>query len=214
LNNSIRKGSGRRSGQRFDAQHGVVTEALLFLGELDPHAIGDALQDATHYEPTPVAQFEEMLDALPQPVNGFTFVDIGAGLGRVVLLASKRPFRQIIGVEVSPALCETARDNVVRWRRAHEDLACRDLRIVLADATSFRFPHGDLVVYLYNPFGEASIARFAERLTTVVRKKSFVLYHTPVHRRIFDEDKRFECIADLGFGVLYALPSIPRSFCA
>jgi hypothetical protein len=115
---------------------------------------------------------------------------------------------------VSPALCETARDNVVRWRRVHADLACKDLRIVHADAASFRFPHGNIVAYLYNPFGEASIARLAERLTNEVRGKAFVLYHTPVHRRIFDDDARFECVADLGFGVLYALPSIPRSFCA
>ena len=34
------------------------------------------------------AQFESMLDALPVAANGFTFVDLGAGMGRVVLLAS------------------------------------------------------------------------------------------------------------------------------
>lgn len=214
MSNQIRKGSGRRSGQRFDAQHGVVTEALLFLGELDPHAIGDALEDATHYEPTPVAELEAMLDALPKPPGEFTFVDIGAGLGRVVMLASKRSFRQIVGVEVSPALCETARDNIVRWRRAHEELACKDIRIVHADAASFRFPKGDLVVYLYNPFGEASIARLAERLLKETSGNGFVVYHTPVHRRIFDEDGRFALVADLGFGVVYAFPSMPRSFCA
>jgi Histone methylation protein DOT1 len=211
---SFRKGSGRRSGQRFDAQHGVVTEALLFLGELDPHAIGDALDDATHYEPTPVAECKEMLAALPAGPRDYTFVDIGAGLGRVVLLASALPFRQVVGVEVSPALCETARDNVVRWRRAHDDLACKDLRVVHADANSFRFPRGDLVVYMYNPFGENTVARLAERLANEVRGNCFVLYHTPVHRRIFDEHPRFTLASDLGFGVVYALPSMPRSFCA
>jgi Histone methylation protein DOT1 len=207
-----RSTSGRRSGQRFDAEHGVVTEALLFLGELDPHAIGDAIEDATHYEPTPVAQFEAMLDAVPLPPGECTFVDIGAGLGRVVLLASTRPFRQIVGVEVSPALCETARDNVVRWRRVHADLACKDIRIVHADAASFRFPAGNLVVYLYNPFGEASISRLAGRLASDARGECVVLYHTPVHRRVFDGDARYRLVADLEFGVIYALPNMPRSF--
>ncbi len=184
------------------------------MGELDPQAIGDAIEDATHYEPTPVAQFEAMIDALPELPDAFTFVDIGAGLGRVVLLASTRPFHQIIGVEVSGALCETARDNVVRWRRKHPALPCRDMRIVRSDASAFRFPAGDLVMYLYNPFGEASVARFAERLATEARGRAFVLYHTPVHRTIFDDDPRYELTVDLGFGVIYALPSIPRSFCA
>lgn len=209
-----RSTSGRRRGQRFDAAHGVVTEALIFLGELDPEAIGDALEDATHYEPTPVAQFEAMLDALPVAANGFTFVDLGAGMGRVVLLASTRPFRQAVGVEVSPALCETARDNLVRWRRAHGDLLCKDLRVVHADAAAFELPPGDIVVYLYNPFGETTVERVVQRLLEREDGRCFVLYHTPVHRHVFDERPRCELLTDLGYGVVYALPSIPRSFCA
>jgi SAM-dependent methyltransferase len=195
--------SGRRSGQRFDADHGVVTEALLFLGELDPEAIGAALDDATHYEPTPVAECRALLDALP-PAAGSTFVDIGAGMGRVILLASLKAFRQIVGVEVSGALCETARDNVVRWRRAHEHLACKDVRIVCADAAAYAFPRGDVVVYLYNPFGERTLAtvvdRLAERTATCV-----IVYHTPVHRHVLDEHARFELLTDLGFGAIYRL---------
>ena len=48
--------AGRRAGQRFDAELGVTTEALIFLGELDPEAIGPSLEHATHYEPTPIAE--------------------------------------------------------------------------------------------------------------------------------------------------------------
>ena len=206
--------SGRRRGQRFDAQHGIVTEALIFLGELDPEAIGDALEDATHYEPTPVAQFDALIGSLPVSANDLTFVDIGAGMGRVVLLASLLPFKQVIGVEVSPALCDTARDNVVRWRRSKAELGCNDIRIVCADASAFRFPRGDLVLYLYNPFGEATLQRVADRLVSEANGAVYVLYHTPVHRVVFDQHARFELVSDLGFGLVYALPSMPRSFCA
>lgn len=198
----MRVGSGRRSGQRFDAQNGVVTEALIFLGELDPEAIGPALADATHYEPTPVAQIHSMLDAVPAEPAEKTFVDLGAGMGRVVLLAATKPFRQVIGVEVSGALCETARDNAVRWRRARPELCCKDLRIIRADAAEFRFPSGEIVVYLYNPFGAQTLARVAERLARLP-SRVFVLYHTPVHRNVLDEHPAFETIADLGFGVVY-----------
>lgn len=202
MSGSFRIGSGRRSGQRFDAEHGVVTEALIFLGELDPEAIGDALEDATHYEPTPVAQFETMLGALGIDFPAFTFVDVGAGMGRIVLLASLHPFKQVVGVEVSPALCETAQDNLVRWRRARPDPGCRDIRVVCKDAADFRFPSGKLAFYLYNPFGEKGVTHFAQRLLES-EAECFVLYHTPVHRRVFDADERFACMADLGFGVIY-----------
>jgi hypothetical protein len=196
-------GSGRRSGQRFDAQHGVVTEALIFLGELDPDAIGDALEDATHYEPTPLAQFDAMLAALPVAPESSTFIDIGAGMARVVLLASTKPFRQVTGVEVSPALCETARDNVVRWRRSHPDLACKDVRIVCKDALHFTFPPGDLVVYLYNPFGESTLERLIANITDTRTGTVAIMYHTPVHRRVLDDNAAFKLAADLGFGLIY-----------
>ncbi len=200
---SIRVSSGRRSGQRFDAEHGVVTEALLFLGELDPDEIGEALEDATHYEPTPLAQFEEMVDALPIARAGYTFVDIGAGMGRVVLLASTKPFKQVIGVEVSPALCETARDNVVRWRRGHSGLPCKDVRIVCKDAASFRFPAGNLVFYLYNPFGASTLRKLVDRIVQECSGSIYIMYHTPLHRAVLDEHPGFEVVGHLGFGRVY-----------
>lgn len=204
MKDARRSTSGRRSGQRFDADHGVVTEALLFLGELDPDAIGEAMEDATHYEPTPVKEFGALLDALNAHVEGWTFVDVGAGMGRIVMLASLRPFRQVIGVEVSPALCETARDNLVRWRRAHPKPACKDLRIVCADATAFDFPPGNLVVYFYNPFGERTLAKIVDTLAAH-EGECYIVYHTPVHRGVLDAHARFEMVADVEFGAVYRL---------
>lgn len=196
--------SGRRSGQRFDADHGVVTEALLFLGELDPEDVGEAIEDATHYEPTPVKECTALLEAVPVLPEEWTFVDIGAGMGRVVLLASLQPFKQVIGVEVSGALCETARDNVVRWRRANPALPCRDLRIVHADAAAFRFPQGNVLVYLYNPFGERTLLRLADALAAR-NQACYLAYHTPVHRSVLDEHARFELVRELDFGAIYRL---------
>lgn len=196
--------SGRRSGQRFDAEHGIVTEALIFLGELDPAEIGAALEDATHYEPTPLAQFDAMLAALPVSPQGRTFVDIGAGMGRIVMIASLHPFKQVIGVEVSPALCETARENLAQWRRRRADLVCKDVRIVCKDVSQYALPHGDLVLYLYNPFGEATLQQLADRIAAEASGHAAVMYHTPVHRRVLDEHPAFSLIADLKFGLIYA----------
>src|SRR5215469_1881738 len=42
--------------------------------------------------------------APPHHITDYTFLDIGAGKGRAVLLASEFPFRQVIGVELNPAL--------------------------------------------------------------------------------------------------------------
>ena len=45
----------------------------------------------------------------------FGFVDVGSGKGRALLLASDYPFREIIGVELSPELDRVARANIARY---------------------------------------------------------------------------------------------------
>lgn len=195
--------SGRRAGQRFDADHHVTTEALIFLGELDPEAIGPSLEFATHYEPTPVAEANALLDASPFEPGRSTFVDLGAGLGRVVLLAARRPFRAVIGVEISPALVEVARENLVA---ATDPLrAVRDVRVVRADARRYAFPRGDLTVYLYNPFRRPVLEAVLRRLRGAGQREIVLLYHTAVERVSVDASGAFELVRDLGFGLVYRL---------
>jgi len=196
--------SGRRAGQRFDAELGVTTEALVFLGELDPEAIGPALEHATHYEPTPVADVERLLDASPLEPARATFVDVGAGMGRVVLLAARRPFRAVLGIEVSPALVEIARENLQTARDPAR--VARDVRVVHADASQYRFPRGDLVVYLYNPFAAPVLdALLVNVRLGDPRREVVLLYHTPLQRETIDATEAFEQVGDLGFGVVYRL---------
>ena len=194
--------SGRRAGQRFDAEHGVTTEALVFLGELDPEAIGPSLEFATHYEPTPVAQALALLDASPLRPQDATFVDLGAGMGRVVMLAARRPYRAVVGVEISPALVEIARENIASLR--DPERVVRDPRIVRADAAQYAFPRGALVVFMYNPFRAPVLDTVLTRLTAAGEPRDVVLlYHTPLERAAIDATAAFELVADLGFGLVY-----------
>jgi SAM-dependent methyltransferase len=202
--------SGRRAGQRFDAENGVVTEALLFLGDLDPETIGPAIEHATHYEPTPVGELERLLAHVPFPLERATFVDLGAGMGRALFAAARFPFRRIVGVEISAALAEIARDNVKRFKG--RDPRCRDVRIVRGDASTFAFPRGDLVAYLYNPFDATLVASVVAALAARPRKNLALLYHTPVERAVIEAhalrqlqgEVAFELRAEEPFGVVYA----------
>jgi SAM-dependent methyltransferase len=171
----------RSAGRRFDRERGVTTHAVLFLRDLDPEAVGDAGAHATHYEAVPVEGFRSLLRALPDDaVRRSTFVDAGAGMGRAVLLALEYPFAQIVGIEISPGLHGIATDNLAK---AHLPVRrCADVRLVRADARRYRFPPGDLVVFLYNPFDGEALDAMLDRLA--VRRKrgtEYILYHTPVH---------------------------------
>jgi len=171
----------RSAGRRFDRERGVTTHAVLFLQDLDPEAVGDAGAHATHYEAVPVEGFRSLLRAVPEEaLRRSTFVDAGAGMGRAVLLAAEYPFAQIVGVEISPGLHAIASDNLTKARLPLR--RCADIRLVRADARHYRFPPGDLVVFLYNPFdGEALDAMLARLAARRKRGAEYILYHTPVH---------------------------------
>jgi predicted RNA methylase len=140
-----------------------------------------------------------LLDAVALAPERSTFVDLGAGMGRVVLHAARRPFRQIIGVEVSPALLEVARENRDAYRGPR---ACADVRLVRADAATFVFPRGDLVVYLYNPFGAPVLRAVLDRLAKQ-RGSVVIAYHTPVEAAAIDEHPAFVADGDAGIGRIW-----------
>jgi tRNA G46 methylase TrmB len=94
-----------------------------------------------------------------------TFVDLGSGMGRAVMLASQLPFRQVIGVEIHPILIGIARRNLRVWRAAGQALA--PVRLVAGDAVEFVLPPGPCLVFLFNPFEAAVI----ERLLRAWRKR-------------------------------------------
>ena len=78
-----------------------------------------------------------------------TFIDFGCGKGRVVHQAARRPFRRVIGVEISPALAEIARANLATRRHRHR---CPNVEIVVADAKEFRVPDDLTIAYFGHPF--------------------------------------------------------------
>jgi SAM-dependent methyltransferase len=87
----------------------------------------------------------------------FTFIDVGAGMGRAVLLAAQLPFRQVVGVELNPTLARIARKNLTVIRTSGQALA--PMKIVCGDAVEFRLPAGPCVAFLFNPFGAPVMRR-------------------------------------------------------
>jgi SAM-dependent methyltransferase len=77
-----------------------------------------------------------------------TFIDFGCGKGGVVHQAAKRPFRRVIGVEISPVLAEIARTNLAARRRQHR---CRNVEIVVSDVAEYSVPDDLTIGYLFHP---------------------------------------------------------------
>ncbi len=133
------------------------------------------------YQPTEPALFQEMIASLPIAFDTFTFVDLGSGKGRKLLMASEYPFRRIVGVEVLPALHQIAQENLARYQS--ESQKCFALEAVCGDATSFSFPAEPLVLYFFNPLPESGLRRVMANLDSSLNahpRAVYVLYHNPM----------------------------------
>jgi SAM-dependent methyltransferase len=91
------------------------------------------------------------------PLDEFTFIDLGAGMGRALLLASEFPFRSVLGVELNPTLTRIARRNLAVWRAAGRARA--PMQIIDGDAAAFELPLAPCVAFLFNPFGGPVLRR-------------------------------------------------------
>jgi SAM-dependent methyltransferase len=133
------------------------------------------------YQATDPALFQEMMVRLPIDYREFTFVDLGSGKGRALLLASEYPFRRIVGVEILPAFNRAAQQNLRDYRSPTQ--RCMQIESVCADARDFEFPEEPLVLYLFNPLSERAFSAFLERLersVVQVPRPVWVVYHNPL----------------------------------
>jgi SAM-dependent methyltransferase len=167
LSSASKTAPNRGALHPFDAKYGTDTGGYLGPEEL----VKGRVNDAHNYGYSAVApsvfreacrRWRETLPEVSGRIEAYSFVDVGAGKGRAVLLAAQLPFRKAIGVELSDELTRIAQRNAARYSQVARSKA--KLRLVQGDATRFRWPRTPLLVYLYNPFDCQVLAQMAEKL--------------------------------------------------
>lgn len=117
-----------------------------------------------------------------------TFVDIGCGQGKALLVAhevfGRRRFRgrppvAVIGVEHHPGLAVVAERNL--WRRTG---SLGDVRVGDARSVAWDDLAEPVIAFLYNPFTGPVLAEVARRLS---RRACTVVYVNPVEPQAFTE---------------------------
>jgi hypothetical protein len=103
------------------------------------------------------------------------------------MLAAMRPFREVVGVELSPVLDRIARTNLAIVQRALTAPA----RLTLGDATTLDVPRGPLILYLYHPFRDAVAAQMIARVLASLEedpRPAAILYGHPTLQRCIEPD--------------------------
>ncbi len=181
----------------FDASLGIDASGLITADQL--HSDSPAHRFITAYYGIAPSILRALLDLWqshchpPLSLDHYTFVDIGAGKGRAMLVAAEAPFREVVGIELTPAMAAVARENLdTAQSRPNQLLA--PLRLVEGDALALPFPEGPLLLFLFNPFEAPAVRRLLRRLiqqaaTPNVDPQTIdILYVNAEHRSILERD--------------------------
>ena len=151
----------------FDLKYGTDTGGYLRPDEIGSGGIHDEMNNG--YSAVAPSVFREACrrwrETLPSSaarLEAYTFVDVGAGKGRALLLAAELPFRKVIGVELNEPLACIAQKNITLWKRLARPRV--KIRVVREDAAEFRWPRTPLLLYLNNPFDCPLVELLASRI--------------------------------------------------
>lgn len=149
------------TGRLLDRRYGTDTSGFV---EHPSGVISDNAVYGTGYGPTPPNTFRRLMRRLNMcfaddnimgqlpSYSDFTFIDFGAGKGRVVLLALKYRFKKVIGIEYSLPLYQILDKNMILLSEKFAQIP--SVQTVLIDAAQFKFDNGNKILYLANPFSQ------------------------------------------------------------
>ena len=136
-----------------------------------------------------------------QDPSEYTFMDLGSGKGRMLLIAAEYRFRRVQGLEIALELHCQAMQNISRYR--HRSQRCSIIESINVDALEYVFPEGNLILYLFNPFLpevlkkvltnlESSLAQHPRHVIVVMVNPvfGFVIEEMPF-LRLYLETRRF-----------------------
>jgi 16S rRNA G966 N2-methylase RsmD len=183
--------------ERFDREYGLDTQTPIPARHLELSAAGGKF--AHDYEGASIPLIHKIARRLETETDlrRFTFIDLGSGKGRVLLIASQYPFKSVMGVEFSETLHKIAQANIEKF--VNLGLAKTRPISVNMDAAAFHFsPLGDKIVFCNNPFTASLALKVLENLQLSLeqsrRDEGILVYLTPVSDEVSERLRTFKII--------------------
>lgn len=181
----------------FDRTHGTDTGGMVPTRELDLEDETDRWQ-SNLYLGSPPRVTRHIIESLGIDYADYTFVDYGSGKGRALFVAALYPFKEVIGVEISPPLHRAAVSNLNRYRGKplQTGITCW-----CGNALNFELPPGNLVLHMYHPFGPEVLGQVLNHIKSTAGNQPRTilvpyLFSIGVAKAVFREHPQFRRIRD------------------
>jgi predicted RNA methylase len=183
-----------RAHEQFDLKYGLDTQTSILIRHLETSAPG--AEYANPYEGAAIPLVHRIIRQLRTDLRPFTFIDLGSGKGRVLLVAAQYSFKSVIGVEFSKTLHDIARSNIYKF--VEQGLTKTRPISINMDAGEFDFSQfADKVVFCNNPFAANLMLRVLDNLQLSIAKTGghgILIYLTPIPAAVKDRLDTFGLI--------------------
>lgn len=183
---------------------GVLNVRTTFSDCAAPNAEKLTFADPIKYEPIDYILLRRILRDLRLQKDD-VFIDIGCGAGRAPCVAARKRIRKAIGIEYDPSLANIAARNAssMSGRRA-------DITILNEDAARADYSEGT-VFFLYNPFGEQTLAAVVEKIreTTITPPRLVrIAYAHPKHAHVLERSGWLKQYGRIRLPLLYTTATL------
>jgi SAM-dependent methyltransferase len=182
----------------FDFRYGTSTGGWIPASQLQINSAN--VEHSVRYQPTKTWPFRKLLKTLSFP-NHSVFVDVGAGKGKALLIASRFGFERLTGIEFAHDLCDIARFNIDAYRKRS---GCHELfEIIESDVVDYVIRRDENVFYLYNPFDEVVLRNFLHNIKKSIDqypRRVWLIYHIAEHSNVVDNHGLFATRTEYSIG--------------
>jgi SAM-dependent methyltransferase len=171
----------RAADRAFDWRYGVATalERRYDLRE----AAGTRFRDPETNMPSYYLRLWALRRFL-RPAPDDVFADLGCGSGRALFVFGRSRVRRCRGIEFDGAACRLAAANAARFAGRGAPI-----EIIHADAAGYAFDGDETLLFLFNPFGRATLRAVLENLRLSLiefPRRVRIGYYHPLHADLLD----------------------------
>lgn len=123
--------------------------------------------------------------------SGRTFIDIGCGKGRPMIVATEFAFDSVLGYDLVAPLVQIANENAAIIARQFPERT--PMRAFVENALELKFSKGNLVVFMFNPFGDALMTTLLRNLEAGLADGTIeqltIVYLNSICAHVFDSSQ-------------------------
>ena len=173
----------------FDFRYGTETTRRIPREQIATNS--ENIIHCVNYGASKATPFKHLMHRLKLPKDA-TFVDLGSGKGRALMLASKYGFRRVVGIEFSGDLCSKAKANLKNFLAKCPSPSV--VEVIESDVAKYIFQDDETVFFMLDPFDAPVLTQVLRNIRASVERRPrtiWLIYSVPRERHIIEQSGLF-----------------------